>query len=83
MDEPKKVEKLDASLMDRRPEPDQVYLIVCRDGRPHTGFRQRLTKVDAEDILRGVVGAPMSALDDWGHSCGPHHIQRYVPAPHE
>ncbi len=67
-------------LGDTRPEADEVYLVVCRDGRPHTGFRQRLTKEDAEEILRGVVGAPMSALDDWGHPCGPHRIQRYVPA---
>lgn len=67
---------------DTRPEADQVYLVVCRDGRPHTGFRQSLTKEDAEHILRGS-GAPMTALDDWGHRCKPHRIQRYVPAPRE
>jgi hypothetical protein len=74
--------KLAAPMTDDRPMPDAVYLVVCADGRPHTGFRQGLTKKDAEDVLRGS-GQPMTALDDWGHRCKPHRIQRYVPAPLE
>lgn len=71
--------KLAPPAVDDRPLPDEVYLIVCRDGRPHTGFRQGLTKADAERVLRGS-GHPMTALDDWAHPCRPHRIQRYVPA---
>lgn len=67
--------------VDSRPQPDEVYLVVCRDGRPHTNSRQGLTKEDAEQVLRGS-GVPMTALDDWGHPCKPHRMQRYVPANH-
>lgn len=77
MDKPK---ELAPPCSDDRPMPDQVYLVVCRDGRPHTGFRQGLTKKKAEEMLSGS-GAPMTKLDDWGHPCKPHRIQRYVPAP--
>lgn len=75
----KRVIKMAAPMEDPRPKTDEVYLVVCRDGRPHGPSRQGLTKEAAEEWLRGS-GAPMTALDDWGHPCKPHRIQRYVPA---
>lgn len=70
--------KLAPAAGDTRPMADEVYLVVCRDGRPHTNCRQGLTKEEAEQLLRGS-GDPMTALDDWGHPCKPHRIQRYAP----
>lgn len=72
--------KMGPPVEDVRPLPDQVYLVVCADGRPHMGIGQVFTKDEAESVIRGL-GAPMTALDDWGHRCKPHRIQRYVPAP--
>lgn len=74
--------KLAPPIGDRRPMPDEVYLVVCRDGRPHD-FVQRLTKEYCEQVLKGIQGVSMTALDSWDHPCKPHRIQRYVPAPAE
>jgi len=64
---------------DRRPESNQVYLVVCKDGRVHLGCGQDGTLEHAEKLLKGA-GAPMTALDDWGHPCKPHRIQRFIAA---
>lgn len=63
---------------DSRPQAGEIFVVVCKDGRPH-GFRQHLTLEEAERTLAGC-GAPMTALDDWGHPCKPHRIQKYVPS---
>jgi hypothetical protein len=67
-------------MKDRRPQADEVYLVVCNDGRVHLGCGQDGTRERAEHLLRGS-GAPMTSLDDWGHRCKPHRLQRFVPAP--
>jgi len=64
---------------DKRPKPDEVYLVVCKDGRVHLGTGQNGTLEYAKKLLKGS-GHPMTALDDWGHSCKPHRIQRFVAA---
>lgn len=65
---------------DKRPLSDQVYLVVCKDGRVHLGCGQNGTLEYAEKLMKGI-GHPMTALDDWGHRCKPHRIQRFVAAP--
>jgi hypothetical protein len=64
--------------VDTRPQADEIFLVVCKDGLPH-GYRQDLTRKGAERLLYGC-GEPMTGLVDWEHRCKPHRIQRYVPA---
>lgn len=65
---------------DKRKRRPIFWVVVCKDGCPHFGFRQMGTLDEAREIVNGIPGFEKTRLDDWGYTCKPHKIVKFIPA---